>query len=88
MKGFHPRCNVCSGCYQSNTQEMNEMIVENWWDEICGRGKWEKPRENLPILRFVNHEPHMEGHSRELGTPEVGGERLTACSTEPPTPIS
>ena len=21
------------------------MSVEKWWNEICGRGKWEKPRE-------------------------------------------
>ena len=25
--------------------EMNEMSVEKWWNEICGRGKREKPRE-------------------------------------------
>ena len=21
------------------------MSVEKWWNELCGRGKWEKPRE-------------------------------------------
>ena len=25
--------------------EMDEMRVEKWWNEICGRGKREKPRE-------------------------------------------
>ena len=25
--------------------EMEEMSVEKWWNEICGRGKREKPRE-------------------------------------------
>ena len=25
--------------------EMDEMSVEKWWNEICGRGKREKPRE-------------------------------------------
>ena len=52
------------------------MRVEKWWNEICGRGKREKPRENLPRPRFVHHETHMEGPRRELGTPAVGGERL------------
>ena len=24
---------------------MDEMSVEKWWNEVCGRGKREKPRE-------------------------------------------
>ena len=40
--------------------------------------------KNLPRPRFVHHETHMEGPRRELGTPAVGGERLTACATRPP----
>ena len=64
--------------------EMEEMNVEKWWNEICGRGKREKPREKPTQPRFVNHETHMEGPRRELGTPAVGGERLTACATRPP----
>ena len=59
--------------------------MEKWWNEICGRGKREKPREkpvkNLPRPPFVHHETHMEGPRRELGTPAVGGERLTQCPT-------
>ena len=42
------------------------------------------PEKNLPRPRFVHHETHMEGPRRELGTPAVGGERLTACATKPP----
>ena len=42
------------------------------------------PEKNLPKPRFVHHETHMEGPRRELGTPAVGGERLTACATRPP----
>ena len=42
------------------------------------------PEKNLPRPCFVHHEPHMEWPRRELGTPEVGGERLTACATRPP----
>ena len=37
--------------------------------------------KNLPKPRFVHHETNMEGPRRELGTPTVGGERLTACAT-------
>ena len=40
--------------------------------------------KNLPRPRFVHHETHMEWPRRELGTPVVGGERLTACATRPP----
>ena len=42
------------------------------------------PMKNLPRPHFVHHETHMEGPRRELGTPAVGGERLTACATRPP----
>ena len=41
------------------------------------------PEKNLPRPRLVHHETHMEGPRRELGTPAVGGERLTACATRP-----
>ena len=40
--------------------------------------------KNLTSPRFVHHETHMEGPRRELVTPAVGGERLTACATRPP----
>ena len=42
------------------------------------------PMKNLPRPRFVHHKTHMEGPRRELGTPAVGGERLTACATRLP----
>ena len=45
---------------------------------------WRNPEKNLPRPRFVHHEIHMEWPRRELGTPAVGGERLTACATRPP----
>ena len=41
------------------------------------------PEKNLLRPLFVHHETHMEGPRRELGTPAVGGERLTACATRP-----
>ena len=40
--------------------EMNEMSVEKWCNEICYGGKLENPQENLPTPRFVYHETHME----------------------------
>ena len=46
------------------------------------------PVKNLPRPSFVHHETHMEGPRRELGTPAVGGERLTACATRPPLVVS
>ena len=46
------------------------------------------PEKNLPRPRFVHHETHIEWPRRELGTPEVGGERLTACATRPPLDIN
>ena len=42
------------------------------------------PEKNLPRPRFVHHETRMEEPRRELGTPAVGGERLTAFATRPP----
>ena len=46
------------------------------------------PEKNLPRPRFVHHETHMERPRSELGTPVVGGERLTACATRPPQIIN
>ena len=40
------------------------------------------PEKTLPKLYFVHNEAHMEQPRRELGTPAVGGERLTAYATE------
>ena len=43
------------------------------------------PEKNLPRSLFVHHETHMEWQRRELGTPAVGVEWVTAYATEPPT---
>ena len=40
------------------------------------------PVKNPLRPRFDHHETHMEGPRRELGTPAVGGERLTAMRHE------
>ena len=64
--------------------EMDEMSMEKWWNEIGGRGKWEKPREKptqTPCRPTRNPHGVTETRTRE---PAVGGERLTACATRPP----
>ena len=45
----------------------------NLWLEKAG----EIPRKNLPTFRFAHHDTHMEWPRSKLGTPAVGGERLT-----------
>ena len=42
------------------------MSVEKWWNEICGRGKWEKPREKPTQTPF-----------RPPGNPHGGTEMQT-----------
>ena len=32
---------------------MDEMSVEKWWNEICGRGKRKKPREKPTQTPFL-----------------------------------
>ena len=68
---------------QTKWNEINEMRVVVEW-RICVRGKLEKPREKptqTPFLPPRNPHEVTETQSRD---PAVGGERLTACATEPP----
>ena len=71
---------------------------KGWWNEtkwmrcvwrngvmkfvVGGNGR--NPAKNLPRPRFVHNGTNMEAPRRELRTPAVGGERLTACATRPP----
>ena len=44
------------------------MSVEKWWNEICGRGKWEKPREKptqIPFLPPQNQYGVIETRTRD-----------------------
>ena len=44
---------------------------------------WRNPEKNLPRLRFVHHETHMERPRCDFGITEMVGERLTAWAREP-----
>ena len=61
--------------------KMDEIRVEKWWNEIWGRGLWEKPQEKLAQTPF---HPPWSPHGKprcELGSPATGGEMLAACAT-------
>ena len=45
--------------------------------------KGKNPKKNLPKQRFIQDETHMKWPKRELETPAMGGEHLTACGTTP-----
>ena len=60
--------------------ECGEMVEWNLWQGKTGETPW----KTYPDPRSVHHETHMEGPRRELGTPAVGGESLTACATRHP----
>ena len=69
--------------------KLNETKLIRWeWENggmIFVTGENERnPEKNLPRLRFVRDETHMEWPRCELQTPAVEGEHLTACATEPP----
>ena len=40
-------CRTITGADEKKLNELDEMSVEKWWNEICGRVKRKKPRENL-----------------------------------------
>ena len=64
--------------------EMDEMSMEKCGMKFVVGENGRNPEKNLSRPRFVHHETHMEGPRRELGTPAVGGERLTAFAMRPP----
>ena len=55
--------------------EMDEMGVEKWWNEICGRGKREKPREKPTQTSF--HPPwNPHGGTETRSRDPSGGRRV------------
>ena len=67
-----------SGGHKNNNNNINSEVKF-----LTGVNGW-NPEENLHRLRFVRHETNMEWPKREFGILAVGGERLTACTSEPP----
>ena len=64
---------------------INEVSMEKLWNEICGRGKREKPREKPTQTPFrPPGNPHGVTETRTQDLSAVGDERETACATELP----
>ena len=54
-------CRSVAGGDGMEWNEMDEMSVEKWWNETCGKGENGKNPEKLLLrLRFVHPETHME----------------------------
>ena len=52
------------------------ISVENWWNEICGIEKWEKPQEKPTQTRFVHQ--NIAHRGTEIRTRDAsGGRRVT-----------
>ena len=64
--------------------EWDEMSVRNGRMKLVAAENGRNLEKNLPRLRLVHHEIHMERPRRELRTPVVGGKRLTPCTRDPP----
>ena len=66
-----------------NGTKWMRWVFEKWWNEICGRGKREKPREKPTQTPFrPPRNPHGVTETRTRD-PSGGSERLTACATRP-----
>ena len=66
-----------------NETKWMRWVLRNGGMKLVVGENGRNPVKNLPRPRFVHHETNMEGPRR--GTPAVGGERLTACATRPPS---
>ena len=56
------------------------MSIEKWWKEICAGENGRNLQKNLTKLRLVHHDTHVKWPRREVVTPAVGEESLTACA--------
>ena len=54
--------------------EMNEMSVDKWWNEICGRGKREKPRD-IPTQTSFRPPRNPHGVTETRTRDPIGGRR-------------
>ena len=71
----HAWCTITRGM---KWNEMDEMSVEKWWNEVCGRGKREKPREKSTQTPFCPpRNPH--GGTETRTRDPSGGRRASNC---------
>ena len=70
-------CRTITRADEMKLNKMNGMKEEKCWDEICGRGNREKPREKPTQTTFRHHEIHIKWPRRELWIPAPGGRRTT-----------
>ena len=81
IKDADHACRIIIVADEMKWNEMNEMSMGKWWNEIRGRENGRNPEKKLTRSRFVHHETYMEWSRRKLGTLAAGGERLTGCAT-------
>ena len=74
----------CTILMQWNDMKSMRWVWRNGGMKSVTNENGRNAEKNIPRLFFVLHKTHMEWSRRELGTPAVGGERLTAWATEPP----
>ena len=53
--------------HKGGWNETKWMSVEKWWNEICGRGKWEKPREKPTQTPFRPPSPTWRDRDANSG---------------------
>ena len=72
MPANHAWCTI-TRADEMELSEMNEMSVEKWWNVICGKGKWEKPREKPTQTPF--HPPRNPHGVTKRWTQDPSSER-------------
>ena len=65
MKSANHACRTFTVADEMERNEIDEMSVDKWRNQICGRGKWEKSRENLPRPRFLHQETYRPMSDRD-----------------------
>ena len=75
-----PRLSHIRGAGEMKRNErMNEMSVEKWWNEICGRGEREKPREKPTQTPF---RPPRNTHMYFKWQPAKASESMRCVAVE------
>ena len=69
-------CRTITRADEMKRKKMDEMSMEKWWNEICGRGKREKPREKPTQTPF--RPPRNPRGETETRTRDPSGGRRAA----------